>query len=424
LKEDKPDGDSNPRHVVPQSSYGTVVAERVVPFESLSQADLVVDAIYQGGRSGHVGDDPIGSLLPVGNQGGFRYAGSPRVGQAKLVVLYTSGTDPDWPDTLDRQTGTFVYFGDNKTAGRDLHDTRRGGNVLLRETFDAVHAIPARRADVAPFFLFCKATNGRDVRFLGLAVPGAREVTPRDDLVAVWKTLGDHRFQNYRATFSVLNVPVLTRQWVDCVLAGSPLAPTCPAAWRAWVRSGTYEPLIAERIRRWRTRREQEPTTEEARQMVSVIHDYFHNEPVRFEACAARLWQMLESPVSRYDLTRPSRDGGRDAIGFYTVGPPGDAIDLDFALEAKCFAPTTAVGVEALSRLISRIRPRQFGVFVTTSYVAEQAYKELRDDGHPIIVLSGRDIVQILLGHQIGTPSAVRSWLEREFPLNQSVAVI
>jgi hypothetical protein len=92
------------------------------------------------------------------------------------------------------------------------------------------------------------------------------------------------------------------------------------------------------------------------------------------------------------------------------------ASDLDFALEAKCYATTTAVGVEAQSRLISRIRPRQFGVLVTTSYVAEQAYQELRDDAHPVVVLAGRDLVEILADHQLATGSAMRSWLDREFP--------
>jgi len=129
----------------------------------------------------------------------------------------------------------------------------------------------------------------------------------------------------------------------------------------------------------------------------------------------------MQAPrVGRYDLTRPSRDGGRDAIGFYTLGPAQDPIELDFALEAKCFSPTTPVGVEALSRLISRIRPRQFGVLVTTSYVADQAYKELRDDEHPVVVLAGRDLVQILADHQLGTPAAVTDWLEREFPRRAS----
>ena len=38
--------------------------------------DLVVDAVYQGGRTGNAGDDPFPRLLSVSNQGGFRYRGS------------------------------------------------------------------------------------------------------------------------------------------------------------------------------------------------------------------------------------------------------------------------------------------------------------------------------------------------------------
>ena len=71
----------------------------VVPFDSLQDADLIVDAVYEGGDSGNVSDDPLSKLLPgVGNQGGFRYAG--QRGAHRFVVLYSSGEDPDWPDKL------------------------------------------------------------------------------------------------------------------------------------------------------------------------------------------------------------------------------------------------------------------------------------------------------------------------------------
>lgn len=76
-----------------------------IPFHDLAQADLVVDAIYEGGTAGDVSDDPLGKLVPVGNQGGFRYAGSATGGALRVVVLYTSGADRDWPDALDRETG-------------------------------------------------------------------------------------------------------------------------------------------------------------------------------------------------------------------------------------------------------------------------------------------------------------------------------
>ena len=69
---------------------------------------------------------------------------------------------------------------------------------------------------------------------------------------------------------------------------------------------------------------------------------------------------------------------------------------IDCAMEAKCYNEKHAVGVKEMSRLISRIRYRQFGVMITTSYVHEQAYKEIMEDGHPILVVSATDIAQVL----------------------------
>jgi hypothetical protein len=50
---------------------------------------------------------------------------------------------------------------------------------------------------------------------------------------------------------------------------------------------------------------------------------------------------------------------------------PVDAVNtvkIDFALEAKCNAETNSVGVREVSRLISRLRHRNFDVFVTPAY--------------------------------------------------------
>lgn len=48
------------------------MAQRVA-FAHLPDADLVVNAVYEGGNKGDASDDPLAKLLPVGNQGGFRF---------------------------------------------------------------------------------------------------------------------------------------------------------------------------------------------------------------------------------------------------------------------------------------------------------------------------------------------------------------
>lgn len=126
---------------------------------------------------------------------------------------------------------------------------------------------------------------------------------------------------------------------------------------------------------------------------------------------------MLATATDELGVTRRSRDGGRDALGTYRIGPPGDPIRIEFALEAKCYAPHKSVGVKEMSRLISRLRHRQFGVLVTTSFVGQQAYQEVREDRHPVAIVSGSDIVELLKARGKSTVEAVAAWLNRDFPI-------
>ena len=118
------------------------------------------------------------------------------------------------------------------------------------------------------------------------------------------------------------------------------------------------------------------------------------------------------SNIARRHLSRPVRDGGRDAVGKYRLGEGAPAVLVEFALEAKCYGLNNSVGVRELSRLISRLRHRQFGVLVTTSYLAGQAYKEIKEDQHPIIVICASDIVRLLKEAGISSAADVKAWLE------------
>ena len=50
--------------------------------------------------------------------------------------------------------------------------------------------------------------------------------------------------------------------------------------------------------------------------------------------------------------------------------------------------------------------------------------QEARSDGHPIVVIAGRDIVDILKQHGYGTAGEVRRWLASTFPGAQTRSVI
>lgn len=156
--------------------------------------------------------------------------------------------------------------------------------------------------------------------------------------------------------------------------------------------------------------------------ILNTIYDYFKDEPTSFEVCAAHLFQLHDDKAIIDEITRKAVDGGRDAVGRYTLGVKDDPIYVEFSLEAKCYNPgfnvkkSTTVGVKEVSRLISRIRNRQFGVLVTTSCISDQAYKEVRNDGHPIIFLTGGDIVKILMNNDIKSVREAKHWLDSRFP--------
>ena len=74
-----------------------------------------------------------------------------------------------------------------------------------------------------------------------------------------------------------------------------------------------------------------------------------------------------------------------------------------------------------VSRLISRIKHRQFGVFVTTAFIAQQAYQEVREDEHPVVFLAGRDIVTLLKRMGMTDPQTLNTYLALKFPVRNSI---
>ncbi len=389
-----------------------------IGYEALPRTDLVVDSVYEGGPFGNTRDDPIGRLIPVGNQGGFRFKKSKTKDRVTLCALYSALDNLDWPDTLDEVFGRFTYYGDNKKPGHELHDTKRGGNQLLRNWFDWLHS--AEREKIPPILIFTKTGVGRNVMFRGLAVPGSPELGISEDLVAVWKVREGKRFQNYRSVFTILDIPVVSRVWLDEIQNEVQIFNNAPQAWLNWRDGGAYQSLEAQRTIEHRTRREQLPSDQNGIAVLREIVNFFDSHPegrYAFEACALEIAKIHLGEIVSADLTRPWRDGGRDATGKFRIGQPASQILVDFALEAKCKFPkeTNSSGVKDTSRLISRLRHRQFGVFVTTSCVHEQAYQEIVEDGHPVIVIAGADIVSSLRKAGISTIEQVQRWLNRSF---------
>lgn len=381
--------------------------------KDLDSADLCVDQVFGGSRSGNSSDDPLPKLLGVDNGAGFRHLGKrPAVATLRLLVLKTSFSDVNWPDALDRENGIFVYYGDKRGPG-DLHATPRQGNLMLRNLFDEAHQCQLS-SSFPPILLFGNTGTYRDVRFVGLAVPGAAGMGADDDLVAVWRTTEDGvRFQNYKATFTILDLPVVSRAWIKDVQNGNAVSSVhAPKAWLDWVSGRKYTPLKSLPVSVVRSKRQQAPDTPELAAYVKTVYEHYKEDPYAFERCAMELARLFMPAIQYWELTRPWRDGGRDALGTYRIGQGAGGIDVEFAMEAKCYDQNVGVGIKPLSRLISRLRHRQFGILVTTSYLDAQAYSELVHDTHPVVVISARDI-SMKLRERFGSIENIKLWLQR-----------
>ena len=387
-------------------------------FDELNTAPLVVDAVYEGGTIGNLNsevlskllsaEDERGTTLKVHNAGGFRYRG-PRL-KPLVVALTSNSSEPAWPDSINPFTGQLTYFGDNRSPG-ELHETHLGGNQILADSFARFGDGGTARESLPVFFYFTK-WRGFSQQFRGLVVPGGRGVTSDDQLSAIWRTKSGSRFQNYRAIFTVLNVPEISRQWISDLMLGKDKLLNAPESYKRWVSTGRYEPLVSENVIQVRTKQEQLPQDEAGLKLIAHIHKRFEDKPHEFEPVALALWGLLSKLPMDAEVTRQAVDGGRDAFGVVRIGPISDPLKLDFALEAKCYGINNSVGVKETSRLISRLRRHHFGVLVTTSYIGNQAYEEIREDGHPVVLMTGADIANVLQANGHDNEKKLDAWID------------
>jgi len=351
----------------------------------------------------------------INNTSGFRAkskAGqSTDIENCAFCLLVTTFGEVEWPDSLNYETGIFTYFGDKRNEG-DIHSTTVGGNRFLRSTFNKLHT--GKRELISPILVFenYKGADGTYMRFLGLAAPGAQGSSAFDDLVAVWRIKDRNRFQNYRATFTVLKEDVIQKAWLEDLVNGvTPFESNhCPVLWKKWTQSGIYDPLTCERQREPRSKENQSPqNSKEATVLARVLESFSDRE---FEFAAVAIVRLMDPRFSDFKVTQRSRDGGRDATGLYKLGHDNHQVTLSALIEAKLWKEKTDVGVKPMARLISRIKHRDIGVFITTSCFNKQVQLELIDDNHPVILVSGGDIARVLISNELDVPEKFDAWAQ------------
>jgi len=213
------------------------VTSLIVAFDDAPTADLVRGALYEGGSAPNVAAEVIHHLLPVGNRGGIRFAGS--IAEPSLVALQNTGKEVDWPDTIEAD-GAVTYYGDNRKPQGPLEKARRG-NQMLRAIANSGIRTRSARLRVPPFFIFTTSIDEAppwSVRFEGLLVPGRLGEVETEWLTTETRRSTAGTFENYVFRGTLLDTDVVSRVWIDGFQLGRLTDDSCPGELRSWIETG------------------------------------------------------------------------------------------------------------------------------------------------------------------------------------------
>ena len=382
---------------------------------------LRIDALYRNTNDWNKPEDEFNKFFRfsdgkgINNTSGFRPKSRSDIKSTEILdcafcVLVTNLGEHEWPDELNPETGQFTYYGDNRKPGTAIDSTQVGGNRFLQKIFENVHS--QTRSLIQPILCFEVVRNqvGTYMKFLGIAAPGAQGLSATEDLVAVWKIREGQRFQNYRSIFTIKE-EVVKKEWLEDLVSGIKPQESqyCPETWRYWVRTGIYKALECEKHISPRTKKEQLPSTKDEERVLDHLFKELTDR--EFEYASAEIVKLLDPAFKNLFVTRASRDGGKDVTAEYYLGHANHQIRLSAYIEAKKWQLDASVGVKPMMRLISRLKHRDIGVFITTSFFDKQVQKELIEDGHPVMLISGGDIARLLVKSDLSDRESLHAWV-------------
>ena len=303
-----------------------------------------------------------------------------------------------WEDLVELRTGRIVYWGDAKFGTKTVDDFI--GNRALRSAWDQV--LDNRRDLVPPILHFTKPEAGL-MRFNGLCVLDHLELTWFED---------DHGspVRNYRAHLSILDEEYVDVEWLHqraTAKSNEDLRVGGPPTWKR------YQAGKVDRLQIWapsiRSNEAQLPAP--GSRDAKVLNQLVAMSPTEFEGAVVSLFRELDDVRHTINRTQPSKDGGFDFYGKFTLPPPV-GYEIDFLGEVKKFQARSAVQPKHVSRLVARLGRGQYGLFVTTSYFTRQTQEEVLSDGYPTRLIAGADVVSMMRQLRIARGSAISpTWL-------------
>ncbi|MFW9872474.1 MAG: restriction endonuclease [Candidatus Thorarchaeota archaeon] len=324
----------------------------------------------------------------IGNSGGIRSAKYiHKISDLPCyIVLITRNISHrwynPWEDTVDYASGKIYYWGDAKYDKEKSYSYFRGNRILLK-TFEKI--LDSNLNEIPPILHFTKVKSGL-VKFSGLCI--------LSDLSLTWFEDRGVPVKNYRCELTILDTDHVNIDWlhyrVNCSNIDK-LNDNAPKIWRNYIKGNINKLDVWSRNILKKEDQLPLPDSSESK----ILNQLVSLSSVEFEAIVVELFLNLPYVSNKIYRTRPTADGGFDFYGKFSIPYPLK-YEIDFLGEAKKFSRDNAVQPKHVSRLVARLGRGQFGVFVTTSYYTIQTQKEVLEDGYPVRLFSGLDLVNIL----------------------------
>ncbi|QFY76105.1 hypothetical protein CEQ83_26555 (plasmid) [Priestia megaterium] len=147
----------------------------------------------------------------------------------------------EWPNTYDKSTDTFIYYGDNREPENNYLNTKQKGNAWLKNIFEKAYGTLETRKTIPTMFVFESTGIGLNVEFLGVAVPGAEGKTINQSLKLETHGESQNQFQNYKAQLTVIDIEPegISRDWLAQLkdINGDTLK-YAPKEWVSFIKKG------------------------------------------------------------------------------------------------------------------------------------------------------------------------------------------
>lgn len=334
--------------------------------------------------------DQFVSWLPgIGNSKGIRCARykAHKSQTPAFIVLLTREIvhkhHNPWDDIIDYNSSKIFYWGDAKfNVSKGYEDYE--GNKTLRNVYEKW--LDGNKSEIPPILHFSKKSKGSIV-FNGLCIISNIEITWFEDVGKPVK--------NYRFELTILDAEQVDVAWLIGRVNVSKLADLkdelAPNAWKSF-QKGKIDKLKLHK-REILSKEDQLPAEESVEG--KILDTLSRLKPVEFEAVLVELLRSLQHINHNIQRTRLVKDGGFDFYGEFNLPFPF-SYKIEFLGEAKKYARTNPIGPGMVSRLVARLARGQYGLFVTTSYYTKQAQEEVLEDGYPIRLYNGLDIINFL----------------------------